>query len=113
MHACLMSKMAGQTSILMKIRWLFLLLLVGDISAALSPRIPSLQERIADYVAGGSGRAGKGKGKERERVIEVDMDAEDTTRIIGMGVNMAFICDTFGAGCVFYLWDCLTDNLYV
>lgn len=79
-----------------------------------SPGTSTLQERVEDYISGGSGRAGKGRGNAKGReVIEFDMNAKDTKRIIEMGLNIAFICDTFGAGCVFYLWECLTDNLYV
>lgn len=109
-----MSKMAQQTYTLTKIRWLFLLLAVGDIASALSPRVPSLQERIEAYILGESRSAGKGKEIERRReVIEVDLDAKDATRIIEMGLNLVFICDTFGAGCVFYLREHFTASLYV
>ena len=53
-------------------------------------------------------------GKEREReVIEVDINVENTTRIIGMGVNIISMCNTFGKGYVFDLWEYLTDTLYV
>lgn len=109
-----MSKMAQQTSTLTTIRWLFLLLAVGDVATALFPRVPSLQERIEAYILGESGSAGKGKEIERRReVMEVDLNAEDATRIIEMGLNLVFICDTFGAECVFYLWEHFTANLYV
>ena len=114
-QVCLMSKMAQQNSAVMTIRWLFLLLLVGDIANTLAPKLPTLptlQERIEAYVAAKDSRKGKSRVGPKHLMF-VDMDAEDTKRIVRMGVNLVFICDTFGAGCLFYLWECLTDNLYV
>ena len=77
----------------------------------LSPNIHPLKELIEDYISGKSRRAGKG-GEKGRTVIEVDIDTKDTRRVIGLGVNIAFIHNTIRAVCGFYSLGHLTDALY-
>ena len=59
-----------------------------DIATTLFPSPLTLQERIEDFISGGTGKARKGKGIEEGRgvlgVIGVDMDTENTTHIVEM-----------------------------
>ena len=112
MDCCARAKVAEHVTALHRVRWLFFALLVGDIKNALFGE-QRLTRTHRDQIQLILARRYSHVGPNASTTIPLEMNIGDIDSALTVGDHLVFLCNNIGTGCLFFLQEILTSNLYV
>ena len=108
-HICHSVQISRHLLMIDKLRWIFLVLMVGDMQHALFGSRASLGkvheqeiQRVLDQQSQAVGSPD---------TISVVLNFKDMSKILQAGLNLSWLCEELGVGCIFFLWSMMSHHL--
>lgn len=106
---CNDANVVSHMMLMTKIRWLFLVLVIGDLQssifgakATLSKAYEQEIQRVLDRESEASGASGSLTGL---------VNLKEISRLLVAAHNLAWLCEKLGVGCIFFLYHTLSQHL--